>query len=505
MKNFDFDPPHDDVKSHAASGFIFSSASQLVRIITQFLSVIVLARLLEPSDFGLIAMVTPVYSFAMLFNNLGLNQATIQKPKITSEEVNSFFWISVGVSMAVCLLLIALSPVVSWFYKEPRTAPLTIAMALLIITSGLGNQHGAIMVRRMQFRLQGILGMVSIVASLIGSVIWAYLFGGYWSLYVGLAVGSIISLAGVWLCVKWRPSAPAIAPETTKMLRYGLGITGTYLADFIAGAVNNAAIGHVLGERTLGLFDRASKLMSAPLAQMVNPISNVVGPILYRLEHDADRYRRTFLRMLASLTLAITPGVIWAISLPDVLITTLLGAKWVETIPIFVPLSLSALPLLINSAVWWLVVTQGRAGDTAKWGMFNAVASIAALFIGLPFGIVAVANATAISHFIRAPFLWWYASRVGPVNFGHIIRTLIPQTVGGVASFTVLKLLQSFELFGPWSLMIVGLILSYAVALMAIALFPSGRVAIARDYGFLKYMIKKILGRIPPADVEPVL
>ena len=459
MESSIFDPPHKDLKKHAASGFVFSGLAQASKLLTQFISVVVMARLLEPSDFGLVAMVSPVYAFAVLFHDLGLSQATMQRPQLTSSQVNSFFWINVGVGMIVCSTLIAFSPVVGWFYGDPRTVALTIAMALLVFIGGLGNQHGAIMTRRMQFRAQAISGIISAIVGLAAAIGWGYFWGGYWALYVGMAVTTVLQMIGVWVCVKWRPGWPALADETFEMLKYGLGITSANLTTFVVQSANSVVVGRVLGERPLGLYDRASRLLSLPLQQMIYPISGVVVPILYRLHDDDARYRGTFLRTIGSITLAISPGVIWAIVLADLLVPTLLGAKWQETTPLFAALSLAALPQLINGSANWLFVTQGRSGDLMRWSFFSGVVSMAALLIGIFFGIVGVAVASVVSQFLRTPFLWWYACRTGPVRLSSVMYTLMPQAAGCVAACVALEALRhvwSVSAGALWPLLIVG-------------------------------------------------
>ncbi len=196
MKSDLFDPPHKDVRTHAASGFVFSGAAQMTKILVQLASVVVMARLLAPADFGLVAMVGPVYAFALLFCDLGLSQATLQRPNLTAAQVNTFFWFNVAVGSTITLILTAVSPLVGWFYGEPRTIGLTIAMATLVGISGLGNQHGALMLRRMAFRTQATINIVSSILGLIGSIIWGVLFHSYWALFFGMAVTTLSATAG---------------------------------------------------------------------------------------------------------------------------------------------------------------------------------------------------------------------------------------------------------------------------------------------------------------------
>src|SRR5277367_1331534 len=115
-----FEPRPQEMARHIASGIFNSGIVQTVRVLCQFGSVLILSRLLPPSDFGLIAMVGPVYGFVLLFQDLGLSQATIQKPQLNHDEVKAFFWINVGVGAALTVAICALSPLVGWYYGEPR-------------------------------------------------------------------------------------------------------------------------------------------------------------------------------------------------------------------------------------------------------------------------------------------------------------------------------------------------------------------------------------------------
>lgn len=483
-----FDPPHTDVKRHAASGVIFTGLAQAIKLATQFVSVVVMARLLDPSDFGLVAKVSPIYALAILFHDLGLSQSTMQKPELTADEVNSFFWINVGAGLILSSALIACSPLIARFYGDPRTIGLTIAMALLLFIGGLGNQHGAIMARRMEFRAQATLNTISSLAALAGAVGWAVVFGGYWAIYAGMAVGTLLPVIGVWICIGWRPSRPALAPDTLPMLKYGLGITTANFTNFLVQSLNSVVIGRVLGDRPLGLYDRASRLLSTPLSQLIFPISSAVVPILYRLHDDDDRYRRTFLRTVGSLTLLISPGVVWAIVMADHLVPVLLGAKWTEAIPLFAALSFAALPQLVNGTANWLFMTQRRSAALARWTMFSGVISVAALLSGLPFGIKGVAVASVIAQLLRTPALWWYACLTGPVKVKNVIAEVIPQTIGSLVAFIVLQVLINSRFLLLWPLLIGGVLLSYAVACTTVAMFPSGRISIKRDLDFARFV-----------------
>ena len=494
MSTSDFEAPQRELKAHAASGFVFSSAAQITRLITQFLTLFITARLLGPTDFGLIAMVYPIYGFALIFQNLGINQAIIQRPTITHEQLNSFFWINVGLGAGICLILTALSPLVAVFYHESRVTGLTVAMAVLVFIGGLGNIHGALMVRRLQFRLQTSLNIAAAIASLVATVVLAIVFKSVWALYSGLLVSTLLTFLGSWVLVQWRPSGPKLASDTPELMRFGLGVAVANLANIAATSVTSAVIGHNFGARITGLYDRASRLVSSPLQQIAAPVNQVTGPILYRLHDDEPRYVRTFLRMSALLVFILVPFITWTVAMPDTIIRVLMGRRWLEATPLFVALSLMVLPQFINGVVGWIFVTQGRPGDNARWGAFNASVTIVTVLASAPFGVLAVAVSLACSEFIRLPLITLYACRIGPVKIHHVAGILFPRLLGGLAAYVCLSLLHMSGLNAILMLPL-GLAISYAIGAAVVGLFPAGRQSLIADAGFVLFTGRQIWER----------
>lgn len=489
----DFDPPLNNVGRSAAIGVASTGFSQLIKIATQFLSVIILARLLPPSDFGVIAKVTPIYNFALLFHDIGLSQATIQKRGLRHEEVNTFFWINVAIGSAITLTLVATSPLVGSFYHDPRAIGLTAAMACLIFVNGLGNQHGALMTRRLAFRSQTICSIVGAITSLVAGVSFAVYFRSYWALYISLLVGTVVPTALAWAVEKWRPTAPRIAKDTMAMIKYGAGITGGNFVNFIVSNTASVAIGRTLGDKPLGLYDRSSRLLSAPLQQVIWPLSGVVIPILYRLHDDDNRYRAVFLRALECILLALTAGVIWVAIASKGVVALALGSNWLQASPVFAALSIAALPQLVNGCANWLIMTQGRSRDYAYWGLIGGAITLSTLFIGLRYGIIGVAVAAVAAEIIRTPIYWWFACSRGPVRANDVFKTLLPYIFAAapaaVATLTVQNLLAHLPLI---LILIAGLATSHVVFLTSLAAFPKSRATLVRELRFAFRMTSQL-------------
>lgn len=415
-----------------------TGTAQAVKLGLQFVSVIMLSRLLAPDDFGLVAMAAPIIAFMGMFQSLGLTQATVQRPTITHEEVNFLFWINVIASMAVAAAVVTIAPFAAKFYNEPRVAPLIAAMALPVLLMGSGAQHSALMTRRMQFSRLAMIEVVSGVATLATAILWASMAPSYWALWGGSVVGALVTIVMTWSSSLWRPSRPSNAGDGWSMVGFGANLTGFNFANFFARNLDNVLIGRVWGNQQLGLYERAYKLLLFPLSQITNPLSRVMVPTLSRMTGEPHRYRHAYLRVIRLVLFATLPGVAMSIALADRLIPFLLGAQWAQSGAIFAWLGFAGLVQPLNNPAGWLFVSQGRTREFLYWGLITAVFAIAAFSIGIAWGATGVALAYAISEYIKTPFLWWYIGRRGPIQMPDIFRATWPFVLG--AHLVVLSL-----------------------------------------------------------------
>ena len=471
---YSFDPSADGLGGRATSGMVQTGLAQGIRLAVQFGSVIVLSRLLPPSEFGLLAMAGPLVGFAALFQDLGLTQAVVQKARLTQAEVSALFAISLGVSAALALLVAAASPLASWFYGEPRVGALMAAMGLNIVLGGAGSLHYALLNRRMQFGALAFIDAAAAVGGLAASAAFALVYPNAWALYAGAVAGSLIPAAGYWIASGWRPSLPRRGAGVGAALRFGANVTGFNLANFLARNLDNVLIGRAWGGEALGLYDRAYKLLLAPLQQINNPVSKVMLPVLSHLLDDPARYRSAFLRTLSQVLLLSLPGVAFMAATSDLLVPVLLGQQWAGAAPIFTALGAAAFLQVLNNPTGWLFISQGRTREYFHWGLFGSATSIISFVVGLPYGPLGVAVAYAAGEYVRTPILWWYVARRGPVRVRDIVRLALPHFTGVAASLAAIagvRLLFS----APWATLGLSLAASFAAALAALALFSQGR------------------------------
>lgn len=462
-----------------------TGAAQGFKLGLQIVSVIVLARLLTPDAFGVVAMCAPVMAFLGLFQSMGLLQATVQRPVLTHAHVNFLFWVNVAITVALAALLVLISPQVAAFYGEPRVGPLMAAMALPMLLSGAAAQHGALLNRRMQFGRLALIDVVAAAVTLVATIVWAIIDPSYWALFGGALFGGIATTVLTWGGSRWLPGVPRMAPDGLAMVNFGAGITGFNFANFFARNLDHILIGRYWGGEELGLYDRAYKLMLFPLSQITNPLSRVMVPALSRMAQEPDRYRHAYLRVMRLVLLAALPGVAWATVMADSLIPLALGAQWAGSAPIFAALGFAGLVQPLNNPAGWLFISQGRSQEFMIWGFATAAFAITAFGIGVAWGAFGIAAAYAVSEYLKTPVLWLYVGRKGPIGLKEVIRSAGPFMLGAHIAMAAIWLLKPW-LPGP---ALVGLIMtgtiSYGVMLLTAILFPSGRAALREAVNLL--------------------
>jgi O-antigen/teichoic acid export membrane protein len=407
----------DDLRGRTISGAFITIASQGTQFLLNLASIMVLARLLTPKDFGLYAMVTTVMGFLWMFQDAGLSTATVQRQQITHEQVSNLFWVNVGVGGVTTLLVAALSPVVAWFYREPRLVGVTLVLSGTFLLTSATVQHIALLNRQMRFGLVAMIYIVSLLGGVLTGVGMALLGYGYWAL-VGASVMQVaIRLVLAWLISGWRPQLPSRNTQTWHMLTFGANITAGSLIHSLARGADNLLIGRFFGAAAVGLYSRASILLIRPLEQFTTPINAVLVPVLSRLQTQPERYRRTFLRAYEAMALIsfLSTGLLLPLARPVTLVV--LGPRWEEAAPIFAAFSIAALCIPLAGASTWLFQTQGRGKDWLFFSFLGSCITVASYVAGLPFGPAGLAISYSVGGlFIGVPTLYYFAGREGPVT-----------------------------------------------------------------------------------------
>jgi O-antigen/teichoic acid export membrane protein len=455
-KNYDwFSVEHltKDIKGKSIRGGVVIAVAQAIQFVLRIGSMMVLARLLLPAEFGLIAMVTAVTNFAMMFRDLGLSLATIQQKNISQKQVSNLFWVNTGVGFLLAFFLILLAPVIAKFYGDPRLIAITQGLAVSFVFSGLGVQHKALLQRQMKFVSLGFISTIGTAAGVIAAIIAVLLGAGYWSLVVLAVVTEAGMTLSTLVACPWIPSFPRRNSGTRPLLSYGGNVTGFGIVNYFARNLDNILIGKFCGSQALGLYTKAYYLMMLPVNQIRVPIQSVAMPALSLMQGDPIQYRKYYLTLISLLAFVTMPlsGLLFVIS-PEV-INLILGPNWKGSTNIFQILCFVALLQPVSTTRGLVLLSLDQSDKLLKFGVCNSACMVVSFVVGLPGGAEGVALAYTIANYVILVPSLWYCFRESPITivdfFANIARPF------GITILMAVILLRLRTVFGGHSEFIV--------------------------------------------------
>jgi PST family polysaccharide transporter len=473
-----FDTSHlgKGIGQRAVRGAAITMSSNGVRFVLETARIVVLARLLEPADYGLVAMVTALTGVMEMFKDLGLNTATVTRQTLSHAQLSTIFWINAGFGLLLTLLTAAVSPLIAWFYGDHRLLAITLGLSPSFTLAGLAVQHQALLRRQMRFGVLATARIIDVVAGLVVGVALAWHGAGYWALVAMPVTSALASAIALWSWSGWRPGPAARGIGAREMVRFGGQVTGTNLVQYFSRRLDQFLLGWWSGPVALGLYDRSVSLVDAPLNRAMGPIATVVLPTLSQLAGQPERYRDAYRRMVEMLCLVSMPGAAFMIGCAGQLIPFVLGERWSAAAPIFAVVSVLGFLRPIEGSNWWLFATQDRAGESLRWSLVGALISAVSVAAGLSWGAIGVAIAVTTGAVLRMPLLVWYTTRTGPVRAMDIYRTLATPMLAALAALAALRLLQPYTAaLRPAVAVGLGLVITAVVFFACLALLPAGR------------------------------
>ncbi|MFE6256879.1 oligosaccharide flippase family protein [Agromyces sp. NPDC057865] len=376
--------PSTDRLAHTSSRGVFVTMGGFGgKTLIQLASTVVLARLLSPADFGLVAMVTAIVGVADLVRDFGLTGAIIQARKLSERMWMSVMWLSVALGIGLMLLIAASAPLIAWLYDEQRLIPLTLAIAPILLVNGLTMPMQARVQRDLRF---GTLANIDVVSMLVGvglGIATAALGWGVWSLVVMSGAGQVYRLVALWVASRPRFGRPHISREVLPLVTTGGSLFGVQLLNYATKNLDNVVIGQQLGPAALGQYSRAYALYLLPMQQLNGTLGRVALPVLSKLQDDPERFRRYTRGALMIIGYLTIPVYAVAAAVSSPLVAILLGPGWEEAATLFSILALAGIAQAIGSVLGWLYLTLGRAHKQLLFFVITRPILIAGYFVGI--------------------------------------------------------------------------------------------------------------------------
>jgi O-antigen/teichoic acid export membrane protein len=484
-----------DLKEKAIRGGVARVGAQAIFFAVRIGALMLLARLLDPKDFGLVGMVTAFTSVFFLFRDFGLSTATIQRVDITDEQISTLFWINLLVGAILTVLLSALAPLVARFYHEPRLLWVTIALASGFVINAAGVQHSAILQREMRFTSLAVIQIVALIVSTVLGIGMALLGYGYWSL-VGLSVTlPLVSTIAFWIATSWIPGKPRKRVGIRSMIRFGGSVTLISLIVYVAYNLDKVLLGRFWGAEALGIYGRSYQIINIPTDNLNSAIGEVAFAALSRLQGDPIRLRSYFLKGY-SLVLAMTVPLTCVIGIfPHELVMVILGSKWSAAARLLQFLAPTVLIFAIINPLGWLLFALGMVKRSLQVALVLAPVVIAGYSLGLHYGPNGVALGFSAAMLLWAlPHIAWGVHGT-PISFGDVMKVMIaPFLSGGVAVALSLSVQFLCRPWLPFPRLLLGVAILFA-AYGGMLLYGMGQKTIFVD--LLRGLLKR-----PSVEVE---
>jgi PST family polysaccharide transporter len=432
-------PARDGLGRAAARGAGVTLAGQGARILLQLASVTVLARLLDPRDYGLFAVGLVVVGIGEVVRDLGLTTAAIRAPSLTRAQRDGLFWLNTAAGGLLGLAAVLAAGPVAAAFGEPQLVPVLRVLAVTFVLNGLVAQYRAGLTRDLRFGSLAVTDLTAQVLALTAAVVTAVLGAGYWALVVQqLTQGAVVLVTAVALA-RWLPGRPRRAAGLGSFLRFGGGVTGTQLVYYVGNNLDNLALGLWAGPAALGVYNRGYQLLMNPLNQVRAPAGNVAIPVLARLQDDAVRAGEYLRRGQLALGYTVVAALALGAGAAVPVVAVMLGDRWAQVAPVLALLAVAGSAQTLAYVGNWVYLSRGLSGALLRYTLVTLLISATCIGVGSRWGVVGVAAGYAAAALLEWPLSLWWLSRITDIPVRALLlgglRVTACATAAGAASF----------------------------------------------------------------------
>lgn len=393
--------------------FLDKFSSQIV----SFIIGVVLARLLSPSDFGIIGIVTIFISLSNVFVDAGFSNAIIRKKDNTKEDLSTAFHLNVIIGIFIYVCLYVISPYISIFFDESILIPLIRILGINIVLGSLCIVQNAILTSQLNIRSQTYINLCSQLFSGVIAIFLAYDGYGIYALVVQMVLASFIRTVSFWIYTKWYPSYCFNRSSFRYLFSFGSKLLGANLIGTIFNEIYSILIGKYIGKAELGFYTKASHLNVNITSISTGIIQKIALPLLAKHQNNITKLKNDFRLFMRLLVLIIAPISAFFFFLAEDIIILLWSEKWMPSVPIFRLLIIGTLWSPIGNLSLILMQVINRTGLILKLEFPKKAIYAIIIFISFPFGVIGLAIAQVIINFVAAVINMLPTKRILQYNY----------------------------------------------------------------------------------------
>ncbi|HEX7002519.1 MAG TPA: lipopolysaccharide biosynthesis protein [Trueperaceae bacterium] len=459
---------------------IVTALSQGLKLLVGLVGTVVLARLLRPEDFGLVAMVGAFVALGDVIRDLGTSVVGLGRPDLSHRQASNLFWISSGLGAACALVLALSTPLLVRIFAEPRLALVTPVLAFQLLLAGLSAQFLVHLAREMRYWRRLVLEVVPLSLALVLAVATASMGFGYWALVVQAVAVAALRLVMAVVLSGWFPRLPSRAVGNRALIADSSAFGLAQLAGYVSQNIDSILIGARWDATSLGAYDQAFKLLTLPNRQMVGPFTHVVIPTVNRAVKEGGDAHEVLLRVQFALGLIVNWVYTISAGLAPWLIPFALGEQWTDSVPIFRILAVGGAVWVFSTVSYWSFILSNLGRQLL---LYNIVSKglTALLILGASFiGVHAIAWAVSVGLVVSWPLNLLWLRRTADQPSARYLRNGMTIFSGTVAGYAVTAGLLEF---GPGSMTLSAALVAALAGTLAflavIAALPNGAKQLA--------------------------
>ena len=483
-KQFETSHLKENLGARTGKGSILAILFAILKFILKLGSTAILARLVIPADHGLIAMAIPLILIATGLSEFGLSQALVQVETVSHRQASAMFWVNIGLGLFFAGLLMALAPTVGGFYGEERVGAVLIALAPAVLMAAAVVQYISLLRRQMLIGKAERATFAAMAGSLIIAVSMALAGFGYWALVAQVVAQPGLLFLILVLMTKWVPSPPSLRAlvEARGLLGFGGYLT---LARLLMDVMNNLPsiiIGRVFGAAPAGMYYRSRTLAQLPPDLVVSSLSSSFLPSMSRAQKDPSLFRSIFTRAITRMALIVMPVAVGICATADLIVSIVLGPNWTAAGPILAWLGLLIVDQMMMAPLNWALIAHGKGPVIFRLKIYAAGVITAALLMGMNLSMNGMIIMFVLAQILLiSPVVMWHAVRHTPLEWGIVMRAILPDLLLFAAALSATLALRSAlpGLSAPAEILLAGLLIG-AIYLGWMLLNPGLRADVAK-------------------------
>jgi O-antigen/teichoic acid export membrane protein len=450
-----------------ASNLGWNSLSQVLKILVQLVSLLYLAKIVHPDQYGLMAIAATFMNFGILLRDLGTASALIQKRNIQDGLINTVFWINLLMGLILCGGLIAASPFASRYYGQPKLEPILLLLSFTFPLSSCAAAHLALMERESLFKQISKIEIISSVTALVIALILANLNWGVYSLVFQALTQNLISAVQIWTHSKWKPKSifRTNFGEVKEIFGFSANLSAFNFVNYFSRNSDSIIIGKFMSPGVLGCYNLAYRIMLFPVQSLTFIAARSIFPILSTYQDDNDRVKSSYFKCVFIIFAISAPLMTTVAIVANEFVDFFWGARWHLTAQVLAWLAPTAIIQSINSTSGSVFAAKGKTGLMFALGCISTVLQVGAFIIGVKYSVVFLAELYFFANLLNSIVTLEFALRLIDSSLLALLRIIFPIAFSCLISGVTLFLLKMYSGAGNFDVLFVFPIFSSLIYL----------------------------------------